>query len=240
MKKITLSFLLVMLLSAGCQTVRPDNVVLDCPVAISGYTDTNDLSDFIEFVDQKTFAIINKYNPSFHKQVKVILYPSVEALHEAQRRKNAPDWSVGSARSNGDIWMVNPYCSSVHDYDEMKKILIHEYTHVVISSINKSIPIWLNEGIACYEADQNKDAETVDYIKRQAEAGLIPNYWEIDKDHSTGNVYIYARSIVEYIKDQYSLESLKRFILCTDTKKVFGISRKEFQEGWKKYIIEKY
>jgi len=240
MRKMAISFLLVLLLSTGCQTVLPENTVPDCPVAVSGYTEGNDLSDFVGFVTEKSSYIISKYNPSFHKQIKVILYSSVKALHEAQGRDNAPDWSVGNARSNGDIWMVNPYCSSVHDYEEMKKILVHEYTHVVLGSINKAIPTWLNEGIACYEADQNKDAKTVEYVKQQAEASWIPNYWEIDKDHSTGNVYIYARSIVEYILEQYSLESLKRFVLNTDTKKVFGLSKQEFQEGWKKYIIEKY
>jgi len=240
MKRIALIFMSVLFLLAGCQSVRLNDVALDCPVVISGYTDTNDLSDFIKFVTDKSSTIINKYNPSFRKQVKVILYPSVKALHEAQGRQTAPDWSVGSAGPNGDIWMVNPYCSSVHDYKNMKKILVHEYTHVVINSIKKSVPTWLNEGIACYEADQHKDTETVDYVRQKAEAGLLPNYWEIDKDHSTGNVYIYGRSIVEYILAQYSLESLKQFIFNTDTKKIFGLSRLEFQAGWKKYIIEKY
>jgi len=240
MKRSALPLFLVLLVLVGCQTIPSDNAVLDCPVVVSGYIDTNGLSDFIEFATEKSSTIINKYNPLFHKQVKVTLYPSVEALHKAQGRESAPDWSVGSARSNGDIWMVNPYCSSVHDYEEMKKILVHEYTHVVIGSIRKTIPTWLNEGIACHEADQHRDTETVNYVKQQAIADLVPNYWEIDKDHSTGSVYIYSRSIVEYILEKYSMESLKRFIKDTDTKKVFGLSRQEFQEGWKKYIIEMY
>ena len=240
MKKTAFPFILLILLLAGCQTVQSDYSVLDYPVVVSGYIDTNELSDFTDYVTEKSSTIISKYNPSFHKQVKVILFPSVKALHEAERRKNDPDWSVGSARSNGDIWMVNPYCSSVHDYEEMKKILVHEFTHVVIGSINKRIPTWLNEGIACHEADQHRDTETVNYVKQQAMANLIPNYWEIDKDHSRGSVYIYSRSIVEYILEKYSFESLKRFITNPDTKKVFGLSRQEFQDGWKKYIIEMY
>jgi len=231
---------LTLLILTGCQTTNQSPVKYDSPITISGYTESKNLGDFTAFVSEKSSSIINKYNPLFNKQVKVILFPSAEALHKAQGRETAPDWSVGNARSNGDIWMVNPYCSSVHDYEAMKKILVHEYTHVVVNSVNKNIPTWLNEGIACYEADQNKDPKIATYVKQQAEVGWLPNYWQIDKDHSTGDVYIYARSIVEYILGQYSLESLNAFIRTPDTIKVFKISKLEFQEGWRKYIIEKY
>lgn len=239
-KKFQVVLVLAILLFTGCQTTNPNIVKYDNPITISGYTETTNLDNFTAIINERSTAIIEKYNPLFNRQVSVILFPSAEALHKAQGRETAPDWMVGSAMPNGEIWMVNPYCSSVHDYESMKKILVHEYTHVVVMSVNSRIPSWLNEGIACYEADQKIDQKTATYVKQQAEEEQLPNFWEIDKDRSTGDVYIYAGIIIEYILEQYSLESLNAFIRTPDILKIFDKSWQEFQDGWKKYIIEKY
>lgn len=54
--------------------------------------------------------------------------------------------------------MVSPYVDKSKE-DYMIKVAIHEFTHVLVRKINKEgVPIWLNEGIATFEANQMDDS----------------------------------------------------------------------------------
>lgn len=232
---------LLLFLLLGCKKHSTEYAVPEVgPVVITGYSETQSLTDFSQFVKERAAAIIAKYNPGFDKQVKVVLYSSARALHEAQGQPDAPDWLVGQARSNGEIWMVYPYNSTVHSYEDMKKILLHEYTHIVIYSVNPFIPSWLNEGIAGYEADQHKTQGEIATLKAEAASKRLPNYLTIDDDLSTGIVYKYARSVVEYVQSTYALDGLKKLIQNPNVVEVFQISQSDFQEGWRTFIMEKY
>lgn len=225
-------------LLVSCQTVDRSPAKYESNVVkVVGYHDENDLSDFIAYIDATSSSIIQKYNPYYSRKVIITLYSSANALHSAQGRTGAPQWSVGGATKEGNIRMVHPYKSAVHSYDNMKKILVHEYTHVIINSINMNVPSWLNEGIAIVEAGQHRSKKEIEQLKTEAIQYRLPIFYEIDKDHSTGLVYKYAGSIVEFIIHDYSLEHLRGFIKNPSVEKIFGLSKDQFQLKWREYIL---
>ena len=205
-------------------------------VKITGYYSDYDLSEFLTNIDSKAQTIIERYNPGFNRIISIRLYSSVDSFHNAGYGRKGEDGSVGNAR-NGSVYMVNPYCSKVHSYPEMLQIGVHEFTHVIISDANESMPIWLNEGIAMLEAQQGA---RYGGLKQEALSGTLPYYDNLAYDYYSANsVYKYSRSLVEYIIDIYSIEKLRAFIIKPDPKTTLGISNEEFQENWKKYLIAK-
>jgi hypothetical protein len=131
--------------------------------------------------------------------------------------------------------MVNPYKSKRHNYNGMVQIALHEYTHVVINDVNRNIPIWLNEGIALMEAGQSSIFRVE--VKKEALADKLPFYDKIAVDQSSGMVYKYAGSIVEFIIARFSIGKLNEFIRFPDETSVFKITREQFQKEWQKYLM---
>ncbi len=91
--------------------------------------------------------------------VKINLIYSREEFNTENGRDETPSWMVGFARKNV-IHIFSPNViekfSPEHPKSSFQPLLIHELTHIVISSFNKKIPIWLNEGLPLNVAQQEK------------------------------------------------------------------------------------
>lgn len=66
--------------------------------------------------------------------------------------KNIPTWAVGVARGNR-IVIKAPTKKSVN-YNNFKKILQHEISHLYLSQLNSKFPSWFNEGFSMYNAHE--------------------------------------------------------------------------------------
>ena len=66
--------------------------------------------------------------------------------------KNIPTWAVGVAKGN-KIVVKSPKQKSM-TYDNFKKILQHEISHLYLSQINTKFPSWFNEGFSMYNAHE--------------------------------------------------------------------------------------
>ncbi|MBN2108517.1 MAG: hypothetical protein JW832_13915 [Deltaproteobacteria bacterium] len=80
--------------------------------------------------------------------IPVIVYPQ----SDISRLAYFPDWAAGSydgkIRFGENVWK-----QSLH----MKAVLYHEYTHVLVRmAAGGTVPFWLNEGLAEYEARRFK------------------------------------------------------------------------------------
>jgi len=215
----------------SCVSIKEnDKAYVGKYIEIQGYFGDRNLEEFLEYVDSRAQAIIEKYNPGYVKPVVFRLYSTVDAFHNAGFGRKGNDGSVGTGQ-NGKVYMVNPYCSKVHDYDEMLIIGVHEFTHVVTLDINSSMPIWLSEGIAMLEAGQ---ANRYSELKREALRGELPKYNALQYDDNS--VYKYSRSIAEFIIDTYSIEAMRDLIKTPDIKKVLHLTNDEFQNEWSNYL----
>jgi len=197
---------------------------------LQGYFGEKDLNEFLNYIDSRAQKIISKYNPEYSKPVSFMLYSSANIFHNAGFGRKGDDSSVGTGR-NGKVYMVNPYCSKVHDYDEMLQIGVHEFTHVITLDINSNMPTWLSEGIAMLEAGQgNRYGE----LKREAMQGKLPKFNTLGYDDNS--VYKYSRSIAEFIIDTYSIDLMRALIKNPNIKKVLNLTNEEFQNNWSEYL----
>ncbi|NIO00154.1 MAG: hypothetical protein GTO49_35355, partial [Anaerolineae bacterium] len=95
------------------------------------------------------------------EKFSVYVYGDVDTYHQAIGRPDAPASSVGTVRGTA-IWLVSPLNpGGVLDTQGVLTAGVHEFTHALVNYINGSldennyeIPIWLNEGLAGYEAGQ--------------------------------------------------------------------------------------
>ena len=91
----------------------------------------------------------------------VYIFDDIDIYHNEIGRPDAPSSSVGTVQGTA-IWLVSPLNPGKGlDLQDILTISVHEFTHAVVNYINGStdnnnylIPIWLNEGLAGYEAGQ--------------------------------------------------------------------------------------
>lgn len=79
--------------------------------------------------------------------------------------------------------MVSPLnAESMHNYDSLMKVIVHEYTHVLVGNITPTTDTYLNEGIAVVEANQIGDSK--DYLKEVAKLNKLPSIDEMKNSYS--------------------------------------------------------
>jgi hypothetical protein len=195
----------------------------------------NDLSDELE--DNYT-RIINDLHTSLNKKVDIYIFSDLNSYHKAINQPNAPSWVVGNAVSGSNtIQMVNPSNADGRPYSDFMQVIVHEFTHVCISNMNSnanSIPIWLNEGVALFEAKQVNGNEQV--FSNAKSANKFPTLKDLETDPYTfGNSsgYQFSYSIVDYIVKNYGYDKLVTLIKSpSNFEKILGVSKEDFQKKW--------
>ena len=139
--------------------------------------DNKCLDDLAKVLENNYGRISKDFNISLKDKILIEIYPDIDSYHNAVGLPNEPDWVVGTGWGN-KIKMVSPLNpGKQHTYETLMQVVVHEFTHVAISSINSnldSLPMWLNEGIAVYEAKQMSD-NTRDAIKEKVDKNEIPS-----------------------------------------------------------------
>ncbi|KUO74574.1 MAG: hypothetical protein APF77_08180 [Clostridia bacterium BRH_c25] len=174
------------------------------------------------------------------EKIDVEIYPDVDTFHTCMGYPDSPDWLVGYA-GNGKVQMVSPNNPGpVHSYESLMKAVVHEFTHIIIRGHNKgAIPIWLNEGIASYEA------QNIEYIKEAISGEVkykhVPSFTELDqKNFAERHGYQYSITIVEFLVKTYDYDRLVEMIKNPDIEKVYGVTEEELHKKWVLYLEENY
>ncbi|MFA5211259.1 MAG: hypothetical protein WC414_02000 [Patescibacteria group bacterium] len=116
--------------------------------------------------DLKTKNLLKKTKKEFEnffsvkiKEPKIFLYNSRKEINKFFK-KETPDWLVGWARDgNIHILCYEKFLeeSNHKDREDYWRTLKHELVHLYFKEkINDLKPLWLNEGLACFLAGQNK------------------------------------------------------------------------------------
>ena len=136
------------------------------------------------------------------KRCRIYLYPSKEVYIAAT---GAPEWSAGLA--HGSITKISLY-EGVKGLED--STLPHELTHIILHELwgKKPIPLWLNEGMAQFEEeDEYKIFHRKKRMRDMARSGA---YFDLDKLFAMRRVppnnvdlfYDQSASIIDYlIKD---------------------------------------
>lgn len=202
------------------------------------------LEDLSKILEENYNRISKDLNVTLKEKVIIEVYPDIKAFHDAIGSPNAPNWVVGTGWEN-KIKMVSPLNpGGQHTYDTLMQVVVHEFTHVAISNINsdlESIPIWLNEGIAAYEAKQ-MSSNSRSAIKEKLDSNDVPSLSEMNSSNfSEVGGYVFSYTAIEYIIENYGYDTIVLLIKTpADLEKILGNSMIEFENNWKRYLKENY
>ena len=131
-------------------------------------------------------------------------------------------------------------------------VVRHEYTHAVIFWINQGrCPLWINEGLACYEESRDKEIDLRDLKEMAREGKLIP-LAELSKacaqlaDYKeTSLAYKQAYSLVKFIIDEYGFWKVRKMLASFGEgkgekavlKEILRIDPEELEEEWKEKLL---
>lgn len=202
------------------------------------------LEDLSKALEENYTRITNDLITKSIKNVDVYVYSDLDTYHKEINQPDAPTWVVGNAGPEPNtIKMANPLNVDGPSYSNFMKIIVHEFTHVVVSNINpnaSNIPIWLNEGIATYESKQFSKADMTNYKDKLGKYPLK----DLETDFlafGNNNGYIISYCIVEYIIKTYGYDKLIDSIKTpSDMEKIFGVSKEDFQNSFIFYINNNY
>lgn len=133
--------------------------------------------------------------------IKVVLIQS-RAEYDRIWGKKSEDWMVGFTR-NDKVYILakGKFASdSNHPVLDFDKVLKHEISHLYYYKLRPNTkPVWLNEGLACYVAGQNKLPPKYDI-----NIAILKEY----HNHGGERVYALGRFMVNQIMDNYGKDKL--------------------------------
>jgi RNA polymerase sigma-70 factor (ECF subfamily) len=178
-------------------------------------------------------------------QVVVEIYPDITSLHRAMGAPSAPDWVLGLTDLSGDIKIISPLNPGPsHTFQWILLCMDHEFTHaVVLRGLGAtSVPTWLYEGTASYEArlfDSASWAAFEPYVK----AGRIPTFSALETGSSYGDNggYFWSYTLVDFAVRTYGRDTLRTWLDNHGAfDSTFGVSEEAFRAGWVAYLKAHY
>ena len=210
-------------------------------------SDENVISDIEKHLEDNYERITNDFNQQFDEPIEIKIYSDLESYHNAVKvhrnffwwMGSVSDWGVGDA-SGRSIRMVSPLNPgrSKFTYEEILKVAVHEFTHIVTLKIvgsenyQHTSPLF-SEGIAMYEARQNaflKDMSKSEIIN------ILPNSIEElfswNHDNEPGKMYSFGRLFVGFIVENYGYNKFIELYKKDYTTNNFDDDIRKIYEDW--------
>ena len=181
------------------------------------------------------------------KRAKIYIYPSREEYLEDELH---PNWSAGIVHP--EIKVIKSYPTDAGFIDT---VLPHELGHIIFREFvrnNPTIPLWLDEGVACYQElakrwTSNEEVRKAIKEKRFITVDKLSNHRLIDlTDRDTVNLfYAESASLTRYLIEKFG--KFRFGNLCKDLRDGMTFQKalkrqypfrnlKELGESWKQYI----
>lgn len=206
--------------------------------------DASVLENLSKSLENNYLKITENMKTSFESKIDVFIYPNIKSFHSALNLPDAPDWVVGAASKN-ELKMVSPLNpGSEHTYESLMKAVVHELTHTVVLNFRKkgltSLPNWLNEGYAYYEAKQLDESQRK-IVHAQVHNNALPTWNELEKANSYQfgdlNGYPVSATIIEFLVKSYGIDKLKQFIIEPENvENIYKMSKKDLENLWLKHL----
>jgi len=137
---------------------------------------------------------------------------------------------------------------------ETSQAAIHEFAHTVtlrllidhepqpLDTVKferrfASLPVWLWEAVACYEANQAYNPISFPYMRD----GKYPSLSELNQRSKGAKIYDVGYSLVDFIESKWGHDRFIKLILTYgDVQKVLGVTDKEFSKLWSDFVHAKY
>jgi len=213
---------------------------------IFNYTerDTTVVDDMIQTLETQYDTIMDRMGFDEFKQTTIRMYPDLETYHNAVLTPGAPAWQMGRAWDNHEIRMLSPVEAQRITGETMNpgEMTIHEFVHCLhLSSIPdiQNPPGWLWEGLATYLGccKWTENPFEIDYMKK----GNYPSIKQIERDPTFQIKYELGYFFIEFLVEKYGWDKIRMLVRKNnDIKNVLGISTKQFERLFYKYLEETY
>ncbi|MDP3997767.1 MAG: hypothetical protein Q8P73_04685 [bacterium] len=167
-------------------------------------------------LEQEVFSITKNFQKLFETKLNA---PMTIRLHfsrksfDKQLGRHTQEWEVGNISQENTLNIFHPDAMekySTHNRAEFTSILKHEIAHIFIShpARGKTVPLWLNEGLAMYLAGQVQDySSSANYYIEKSFYEKISTQQGWDK-HANYEAYKYACLFVYFLIKRYSIKTL--------------------------------
>ena len=181
------------------------------------------------------------------KHQLVVLVYSAEEFRRI--RQDTPDWLAG--QYDGKIRVPLP--GRGLDQQAVRRTLVHEYTHAVVHDLTHDrCPIWLNEGLAEYQAWKGQTPTWPTLRLALAHNRLVP--WTSLADQfstalpveTVALAYEQSHSIVRYLVEHSGFWRIRRVLKAMDNQTSldeaflaeFHLSLSRLETQWRKWLME--
>jgi len=160
----------------------------------------------VGLMDSLSIKICDDFNTELRDSVEVILLSHKDYSNVTETRS----WSGGLY--DGKIRI--PVKNLNGDLEKLKPVLAHELTHMVIhTKVGTSCPIWLNEGLACYQEGRSQYSISIARkylsINSKFKLGNLPkSFLKLSKGEAK-NAYAISNSIVSFLIERYGMASMQ-------------------------------
>jgi len=211
--------------------------------------------DVGKILEDKYDQILKELNDSDHGVIRVFIHPTRKDFMKAT--------GISSGTVNGTsrgplefhvLWTT--WYNSIFP-DNPRSTAVHEFTHCVQLNIliSKEInalapgdaqnfdkafekkfaeeyPQWFWEAICTYEASEI-NALSVKYAMRSKP--------DLNRLNESSQIYLVGYTLIEYIVETWGKDKLPELITSyVDLERVLKVTEAEFEEGWNKFVKEKY
>lgn len=205
--------------------------------------DISCLNELSQKLEENYQRICNDLGYNFKGKIKVKIFPDLQTFHNATGNPNSPNWFIGF-ENNGEIFITSPLNPGpAHNYKSILKGIVHEFTHVIVNDLKSSVPRWLDEGLASFEAGQ-MDINRHYCLFTEIFENRIPKIKDFEIDWvSFGEKggYVWSYTIVEFVVQDYGWEKVREWIQNDGAiKSTFGIGDDKFQKKWISFLEKNY
>jgi hypothetical protein len=206
----------------------------------------HDVLDSIALVLEENYArIVADVQVGFKEKIRAFIYPDLKSFHAAISFPEAPDWLIGAAGIN-EMRMVSPLNPGpAHTRVSLMQAIVHELVHTALLNLRggqglATLPKWLNEGYAYYEARQ-LTSEMRKAVKSRLPNQTLPSWSTMD---SVGIVqfgsmggYQLSTTIIEFLVNSYGVGKLQRLLRAPeDLERLYGTTRANLEKQWVIYL----
>ncbi len=178
-------------------------------------------------------------------EVVLEIYPDITSLHRAMGAPDAPDWVLGLTSLSGEIKIISPLNPGPnHTFQSILLCMDHELTHAALLRGLRatSLPAWLSEGTASYEA-RLFDSASWDAFEPYVRAGRVPTFRALEDVSFYGDNggYFWSYTIVDFAMTAYGRATLRPWL---DDRgrfdSTFGVTEEAFRARWLQYLNAHY
>lgn len=194
------------------------------------------------FYDDHFTRITNAIETTVGTPVNIWFYPDQKTYFIMYGYPESPDWAIGSAIGRDHIVTFSPrYFANLED---CLGNTCHEFTHSCVAwKMGDKMPVWLNEGAACFYAGDGwiRPIGSVRYNVNERRGGSKPPLSYIEEgDFAANDGYPLSHSVADFIFTKHGQHAMADFIGNIDYSALGYGSKLDFEKAWHQHLDKYY